>query len=161
MWGDLSFDVRSFSPESFGPSWGLTWEAGQELIESRNSGGDDAKGGRKNRSAMRPAAPVYPWYEKVSKTQESGGIRADSQLIAPDPSGYDHGGIATPKEKREDSAAAEAVQLLRGIDDASNGILLTKKALGKLTHAAALKARQRQDEEAAMLALFAMMADDD
>lgn len=38
MWSDLSFDVRSYSPESFGPSWGLTWEAWQDE-EVRYSGG--------------------------------------------------------------------------------------------------------------------------
>jgi len=39
MWADLSFDVRSFSPDSFGPSWGLTWEAAQELLEYHGGGG--------------------------------------------------------------------------------------------------------------------------
>lgn len=30
----MSFDSRSFSAESWGPSWGLTWEAAQENLLS-------------------------------------------------------------------------------------------------------------------------------
>jgi hypothetical protein len=30
MWDDLSFSASSFDPDSWGPSWGLTWEAAQE-----------------------------------------------------------------------------------------------------------------------------------
>jgi hypothetical protein len=35
------FSRSSFSPISFGPSWGLTWEAAQELLVT--SGGPDSK----------------------------------------------------------------------------------------------------------------------
>ena len=38
MWGDLSFDIRSFSERSFGASWGLTWEAAQELFNNTPDG---------------------------------------------------------------------------------------------------------------------------
>lgn len=34
-WVDISFDVRSFDPDSWGPSWGLTWEAAQDDLSPR------------------------------------------------------------------------------------------------------------------------------
>lgn len=40
MWSDLSFDVRSFSPDSWGPSWGLTWEAAQDDLTIPTGGGN-------------------------------------------------------------------------------------------------------------------------
>ncbi len=39
MWQDLSFDLRSFDPDSFGPSWGLTWEAAQDEEVLHGGGG--------------------------------------------------------------------------------------------------------------------------
>lgn len=47
------------------------------------------------------------------------------------------------------------------IQDAERSIALTKQALGAITRTAAMTARQRLDDEAAMLALFALMMDDD
>lgn len=47
------------------------------------------------------------------------------------------------------------------IQDAERSIALTKRALGAITRTAAMTARQRLDDEAAMLALFALMMDDD
>lgn len=51
MWNDLSFDVRSFSPDSWGPSWGLTWEAAQDDIFGNNIPGALAQ--------RRPAPPKH------------------------------------------------------------------------------------------------------
>lgn len=47
------------------------------------------------------------------------------------------------------------------LKDVAKGIQITHQVLQGITSAAALKSRQRQDDEAAMLALFALMMDDD
>lgn len=163
MWGDLSFDVRSFSPDSFGPSWGLTWEAAQELDEYTDSGGNDGKGKAKTRSAMREATPSYPWYAKDRNKQESGNIPVDSNAIAENVNGYDGiGGTTAPEKKQEESASSKSKQILAQVDQASNSILLAKKTLSQIANASALAIRQRkEDEEAAMLMAFLVLSDDD
>ena len=109
--------------------------------------------------SIREAAPAYPWYSKDN--QKSGHIPDESIDIEADSAAYDGVGTAAPDKQREESDTAHAVHLLQSINEASNSLLLTKKALTEITSASALKARQRQDDEAAMLALFVMMTDDD
>jgi hypothetical protein len=46
------------------------------------------------------------------------------------------------------------------LNQASQSIRITQQTLRSITSSAALQARQRQDEEAAMLALFVLMIDD-
>jgi len=62
MWIDESFSAESFSAESWGESWGLTWEAAQD--ESLFKGGGRAHPRQQVRPALfkprpfRPARPV-------------------------------------------------------------------------------------------------------
>jgi hypothetical protein len=59
MWNDLSFSASSFDPESWGPSWGLTWEAGQIESPAVASGaGNYRVSPRRQRGFHYPYAPL-------------------------------------------------------------------------------------------------------
>lgn len=54
-WVDISFDVRSYDPDSWGPSWGLTWEAAQDDLSPRGRSSFV-----KFRPVQRGAAELFP-----------------------------------------------------------------------------------------------------
>jgi hypothetical protein len=160
MWSDLSFDAGSFDPESWGPSWGLTWEAAQELLLQKTGGGHDS-------SDSRPKDPIKPRYRPAIREADArkdyaihqpAGASQQDGIAIPAPQGYDSiGAQVAPKVGASPVLHAVAPEL----KDVVKGIQITQQVLQGITSAAALKLRQRQDDEAAMLVLFALMMDDD
>lgn len=160
MWSDLSFDLRSFDPDSFGPSWGMTWEANQELLIPQTGGGHDA-------SDSPPKDQTRPRYRPAIR---EGDARKNYAIHQPaDASRQD--GIAISAQQEYDSVGAQVAPKVRAssafhvgapeLKDVATGILLTQQIIKGITSAAVLKSRQRQDDEAAMMALCALMMDDD
>lgn len=87
--------------------------------------------------------------------QVAGEIDARSPIASPDGLDYDaRVGQGAPIAVSTQAVAPQIIQ------DAERSIALTKQALGAITRTAAISARQRLDDEAAMLALFALMIDD-
>lgn len=91
------------------------------------------------------------------KQQQVGAeVTAPGPIASPDRLDYDaRVGQGAPVAVATQAVAPQIIQ------DAERSIALTKQALGTITRTAAMTARQRLDDEAAMLALFALMMDDD
>lgn len=99
--------------------------------------------------------------ERASDWQRSQHQAGDDQAPIASPDGLDYDarvGQGAPAAGASRSLDVVAPTLLQ---DAERSIVLTKQALGVITRTAAMTARQRLDDEAAMLALFALMMDDD
>lgn len=103
-----------------------------------------------------------PYREYVKRINAERADEWRRSKMAPEP-------VASPEKVGDDSrvgpgapVAAETESVApRIIQNAERSIALTKQALGAITRPAAISARQRLDDEAAMLALFALMVDDD
>lgn len=95
--------------------------------------------------------------ERAAEWQRRNDPPAQEPIASPDGLDYDSRvGQGAPVAVAKQAAAPRII-----IKEAERSIALTKLALGAITHTAAITARQRLDDEAAMLALCALMLDDD
>lgn len=91
--------------------------------------------------------------ERAEEWQRSKAVPAP--IASPESLDYDSRvGQGAPVAVATEAVAPQIIQA------AKRSITLTKQALGAITNTAAITARKRLDDEAAMLALFALMIDD-
>lgn len=154
-------------PSYWQPDWFLTgWFPAVWFAPADESGipADELRaeynGGISGKS--RPAAKNPRWKIRDADARKDYSLpdetnQHDSVAISPQ-QGYDSiGAQVAPKVSASQELKAEAQKL----DDVANGIQITQQILKGITSAAALKSRQRQDDEAALMVLFALMMDDD
>jgi hypothetical protein len=147
MWDDLSFDVRSFSPESWGPSWGLTWEGAQALFLD-NGGGPDSSDSP--RGYTETEADVEHAELKASHGRRMYAPQvADAQISPPAaPAAVEPEPLATPVVEPAPFYSDVAVS------DAAIAVTNAAIAVASLSAELELKKQQQQDEEEEFLALL-------
>ena len=90
MSGEYSFDARSFSEESFGLSWGLTYEAAQVILVKKKpvisvSGADAPVTKTVSKQIKKPKQPklhlveLYKQQEEIKVKQQ---VQQDDDLLA-------------------------------------------------------------------------------
>jgi hypothetical protein len=128
----------------------------EEELRPEYNGGISGRQRSETRSARRQireadARKDYYLQKPVEKTHQDA-------IAIPAQQGYDSiGAQVAPKVSASQEAKAAAPEL----KDVASSIQITKQILNGITSAAALKSRQRQDDEAATLAMFALMMDGD
>lgn len=133
-------------------------------VQETGGGGPDASDElHDDQDEQRPFDTPYQEYvkrinaERAAEWQHRNDPPAPAPIATPESLDYDaRVGQGAPVADATDFAAPQQI-----IQDAERSIALTKQALGTITRTAAITARQRLDDEAAMLALFALMVDDD
>jgi hypothetical protein len=115
--------------------------------------GGSADNARRYRAPIREgdARKNYNLVRPVDASQQDG-------IAIPAPQGYDSIGAQVAPRVGESPVLHAVAPALK---DVAKSIQITQQVLQGITSAAALKSRQRQDDEAAALALFALMMDDD
>jgi hypothetical protein len=163
MWSDLSFSSGSFSPKSFGPSWGFIWEEVQDEILFIGGGGPEKSDSRRGNE---PEYDVFdePYKAFVKRINEqraaewqkfiNPSVGEEKECIAKTlkQGYYSHVGQSAP-ENNETEAAEKAAFVIM---DAKRGVESARETLGKLIKTSKQAIESRADEEAALLA-FAMM----
>lgn len=162
-WFYYHFEAEYFSPVWFAPA-DETGVPPEELREEYIGGGGHS-GPSDN---AREAEHWRQFDEELDREQDARLAEIKARMYRPDPPkdvAIQHvTERASPisdalTQKIEDQAASAEVPSLQ---DVETGIELTKRTLSSITSAAALRSRQRQDDEAAVMALFALaMLDDD
>ncbi len=131
-------------------------------VKETGGGGPDASD---EQVEQRPFDTPYREYVKRINAERAAEWQHRNDSPVPEP-------IASPESLDYDSRvgqgapAAGAKPVLDTvaptlIQDAERSIALTKQALGTITRTAAITARRRLDDEAAMLALCALLLDED
>ncbi len=131
-------------------------------VQETGGGGPDASDDlHDDQDEQRPFDTPYQEYVKRINAERAAEWQHRNDPPAPAP-------IATPESLDYDARVGQGAPAAGAkpvaptlIQDAERSIALTKQALGTITRTAAITARQRLDDEAAMLALFALMVDDD
>ena len=133
-------------------------------VKETGGGGPDASDEQRNddQDEQRPFDTPYQEYVKRINAERAAEWQHRNDPPAPPAP------IATPDSLDYDARVGQGAPAAGTnpvaptlIQDAERSIALTKQALGTITRTAAITARQRLDDEAAMLALFALMVDDD
>lgn len=144
VWDDLSFDVRSFSERSWGLSWGLTYEAAQELFFQGGGGpdaSDSARGGRTE------TPEDYEHLERQAEFKRrlySKPTPAEQPAIETPPSG------ATPELAPPPAPSSEAAVPFYSTDLIASDLSAAKSAIDAIVD----DVRKKRDEEEALLLIL-------
>jgi len=141
------------------------WDVLMKVLAAPETGGGGPDDSDQQHVDQQPFDTPYREYvkrinaERAAEWQQRQKVAGEGDgpgpIASPDGLDYDaRVGQGAPVAVATQAVAPQIIQ------DAERSIALTKQALGAITRTAAISARQRLDDEAAMLALFALMIDD-
>lgn len=122
MWDDVSFSVASFDPDSWGPSWGLTWEAAQDEEVKNVGGGEQGRGSRKRRSQK----------EEIDEEEHLESLKQHGARIYAKPP------VKVADEPKQETAEAKLVEAVAKKSDTRNReveLLVARQLVNKVSAA--------------------------